>query len=388
MKKHLKYTLTSLSILAIAGLLVGCNGAATTAEATDIPVVADASSDTVVAEAVIEPARSEELSFEMGGKVVEVLVAEGDAVEEGDVIARLQTEDLDRALTQADLNLRQAQLRLEQLEQPPEERDVASAEAAVASAQAAYNEALQQLTLTEHSQATGEEVRAARYARDEAYRVYQDLVAKRDSGERSIGDSIVARAHDAYLDADGQYNRAVERAEFELLSARNAVNEAHRAVEQAGRDLEAVLEEADALDLQAAQLEIEAAALALEEAESALDDAILTAPFDGTVATLTVDVGDTVGAGQSALVLATLDELQAVTKDLTELDVVRVKAGQDVTVSVDAMPDEEFAGVVSEIALQPGDYRGDVVYAITVELADVDAPLYWGMTALVEIQAE
>jgi HlyD family secretion protein len=388
MKKHLKYTLTSLSILAIAGLLAGCNGAATTAEATDIPVVVDASSDAVVAEAVIEPARSEELSFEMGGRVVEVLVAEGDAVKAGDVIARLQTEDLDRALAQADLNLRQAQLRLEQLEQPPEERDVASAEAAVTSAQAAYNEALQQLTLTEHAQATGDDVRAARYARDEAYRVYQDLVAKRDRGVESIGDSIVARAHDAYLDAEGQYNRTVERAEFELLSARNAVNEAYRAVEQAERDLEAVLEEPDALDLRAARLEIEAAALALEEAESALEDATLAAPFDGTVTTLTIDVGDTVGAGQSALVLATLDELQAVTKDLTELDVVRVKEGQDVAVSVDAMPDEAFAGVVSEIALQPGDYRGDVVYAVTVDLTDADAPLYWGMTALVEIETQ
>jgi HlyD family secretion protein len=389
MKKHLKHTLTSLSILAIAGLLAGCNGAATTAEATDIPIVADASSDTVVAEAVIEPARSEELSFEMGGKVVEVLVAEGDAVKTGDVIARLQTEDLDRALSQADLNLRQAQLRLEQLEQPPEERDVASAEAAVVSAQAAYGEALKQLTLTEHAQATGDDVRAARYARDEAYRVYQDLVAKRDRGVRGIGDSVVARAHDAYLDAEGRYNRTVENADFQLLSARNAVSEAQRRIEQAQRDLEAAQEGADALDLQAAQLEIEAAALALEEAQSALDDAILTAPFDGTVATLDVEVGDTVGAGQNVLTLATLDQLQAVTKDLTELDVVRVEEGQAVTVSVDAMPDEAFAGVVREIALQPGDYRGDVVYAVTVDLTDAaDSPLYWGMTALVEIQAE
>ncbi|MBN1815550.1 MAG: biotin/lipoyl-binding protein, partial [Anaerolineae bacterium] len=90
MKKHLKYTLISLSILAVAALLTGCNGAAATAEATDIPIVADASSGTVVAEAVIEPARSEELSFEMGGKVVEVLVVEGDAVKAGDVIARLE----------------------------------------------------------------------------------------------------------------------------------------------------------------------------------------------------------------------------------------------------------------------------------------------------------
>jgi HlyD family secretion protein len=69
--------------------------------------------------------------------------------------------------------------------------------------------------------------------------------------------------------------------------------------------------------------------------------------------------------------------------------VVRVKVGQDVVVTVDAMPDEEFAGVVSEIALSPGDYRGDVVYAVTVDLSGTDDPrLRWGMTALVEIETE
>jgi len=224
-------------------------------------------------------------------------------------------------------------------------------------------------------------VRAARYARDEAYRLYQDLMAKRDRGVEHIGDSVVARAHDAYLDAEGQYNRAVENAEFQLLSARNAVNQAYRAVEQTARDLEAVLEEPDALDLQAARLDI-------EEAESALADARLEAPFDGTVTTLNIDVGDTIGTGQSALVLATLDQLQAVTKDLTELDVVRVEVGQEVVVTVDALPDEIFVGTVSEIALAPGDYRGDVVYAVTVDLADSHSPLYWGMTALVEIETE
>jgi hypothetical protein len=52
------------------------------------------------------------------------------------------------------------------------------------------------------------------------------------------------------------------------------------------------------------------------------------------------------------------------------------------------MPEEAFAGTVSEIALSPGDYRGDVVYAVTVDLAGADAPLYWGMTTLVEIQVD
>jgi HlyD family secretion protein len=378
-----------LVLLVAAGLLAGCGGTAAASEPTEVPVVADASGGAVVAEAVIEPARWEQLSFEMGGKVVDVLVVEGSAVKAGDPIARLETDDLDRALANADLSLRQAQLRLAQLEKSADESDIAAAEAAIANAQAAYNEALKQLTLTEDSVAVGDEVRAARYAKDEAYRVYQDLQAKYDRGEAGVEERHVARAHDAYQDAEGRYNRAVQNAELQLLAARNAVNQAKRALEQAQRDLEDLLEGPDALDVQAVQLEIEAAVLALEETQSALEDATLVATFDGTVAQLDVDVGDTVAAGQPAVVLATLDQLQAVTKDLTELDVVRVKAGQAVAVSVDALPEDEFAGVVSEIALQPGDYRGDVVYAVTIDLTDAaDSPLRWGMTALVEIKAE
>ena len=387
MKK--KHVFTATLALAVMGLLTGCNGAMTTAEPTDIPVVADASAGTVVAEAVIEPARWEQLSFEMNGKVVDVLVVEGSVVKAGDPIARLETDDLDRALANADLSLRQAQLQLAQLEKPADESDIAAAEAAIANAQAAYNEALKQLTLTQDSVAVGDEVRAARFAKDEAYRVYQDLQAKYDRGENGIEERHVARAHDAYQDAEGRYNRAVQNAELQLLAVRNAVNQANRALEQAQRDMEGLLEGPDALDVQAVQLEIEAAALALEETQSALEDATLVATFDGTVAQLDVDAGDTVAAGQPVVVLATLDRLQAVTKDLTELDVVRVKAGQAVAVSVDALPEDEFAGVVSEIALQPGDYRGDVVYAVTVDLTDAgDSPLRLGMTALVEIQAE
>ena len=47
--------LIGLMLLAAAGLLAGCGGTASASEPTDIPVVADASAGTVVAEAVIEP---------------------------------------------------------------------------------------------------------------------------------------------------------------------------------------------------------------------------------------------------------------------------------------------------------------------------------------------
>jgi len=383
-KKHVWAGLLALTAVL---LLAGCGGTATeTVSPDEVPVVAQNADDKVVAEAVIEPARSSEMSFEMGGDVVTVLVAEGDTVAEGDLLIQLETEDLSRALAQAELSLRQAQLQLEQLEEPADEADVEVARAAVSDAAAAYEEARSNLTITEHSVSVGEAVRAARAARDETYRVYQNLQAKYDANPKQVSETRLNFARDAYLDALGAYNRAVEGAELEMTTAQNAVTRAYHALEQAQNELDKLLEGADALDIEAAKLEIDAAQLALEEAQSNLEDAVLIAPFDGTVAAVEVDLGDTVAPGQVVVVLATLDQLQARTTDLTELDVARVKEGQSATVTVDALPDDEFSGTVSDISLQPGDYRGDVVYAVTIALSDTgDAPLRWGMTALVEI---
>jgi HlyD family secretion protein len=384
MKK--KRVLVGLLALTSVAVLTGCGGSAEAAQETELPVVAQEADNKVVAEGIIEPARSSELSFEMGGDVITVLISEGDTVAEGDLLIQLETEDLSRALSRAELSLRQAQLRLEQLEEPADEADVEIARAAVSDAAAAYAEARSSLTATEHSVSVGEAVRAARAARDETHRVYQGIQTKKNEGQRYDEDRLTM-AHDAYLDALGAYNRAVESAELQMTTAQNAATHAYHALEQAQNSLDKLLEGADELDIEAAQLDIDAAQLALEEAQSSLDDAILVAPFDGIVAAVEVEEQDTVAPGQTVVVLATLDELQARTTDLTELDVARIEEGQSATVTVDALPDDAFAGRVSEIALQPGDYRGDVVYAVTVELTDTDgAPLRWGMTALVEIE--
>jgi HlyD family secretion protein len=377
-----------LLMLAIVGLLAGCGGteAAEAEAANETPVVASDASDKVVAEGVIEPARWSELGFDVAGDVVAVLVEEGDVVREGDPLIQLDTDDLGRAVTRAEISLRQAQLRLEQLEDPPDEVDVEIARAAVSDAAAAYQQAQMNLTMTEHGISVGDNVRATRFARDETYRIYQDLMNECQDKD----DPDIAAAHNAYLDALGAYNRAVEGAELQLTTAKNQVTSAYHALEQANNSLGKLLDGADEEDIEAARLDVEAATLALDEVNSQLEEATLVAPFDGTVATVDVEVGDEVVPGQQiVVVLATLDQLQARTTDLTELDVARVEVGQSATVTVDALPDQEFSGVVQEIALQPGDYRGDVVYAVTVELTDVeDAPLRWGMTALVEIETE
>ena len=372
-------------VLATGVLLAGCGGAQSTEAAPtgEVPVVADTSDGKVVAEAVIEPARSSELRFDAAGDVAEVLVQEGDAVAAGSVLARLEKADLERAVAQSELALQQAQLRLEQLQEPAREADVEAARAALSDAQAAYQQARQNQTLTGHSVSVGDEVRAARYARDETYRVYQNLVNK-----LSADDSRLAAAHDAYLNALGAYNRAVENADLQLANAKNELTRAYHAIQEAQNGLDALLEGMDEQEVEAARLEVKTAELSLDAARSNLEQAVLVAPFAGIVTAANVEPGDAAAPGEVAFVLATLEQLQARTTDLTELDVARVAEGQAVVVTVDALPDLKLPGRVVRIGLQSVDYRGDVTYPVYVALDEPAPELRWGMTALVEIEAE
>jgi HlyD family secretion protein len=386
--------------LGLVGLLAGCGGAGSpeAVPAEEVPVVAQEAGK-VVAEAVIEPARWSELRFEVGGDLTEVLVAEGDVVAAGDLLARLETTDLERAVAQAELSLREAQvglsqawLKLEQLQEPADEAEVRRAEHAVDQAAAALKAAELDLTEAVDSVLLNETLEDAEEVYEDLGHKYEVQVEKYESGEEPdywYVDQAQERLEDAKLNLD----RIRQQGEARLQDVRNAVQKAEQAYREAEDALAELLEGADALEVEAAEKEIEAAEvgvdtaeLALEEARSDLEGAELVAAFDGVIVDVRVDAGDEVGADEVAVVMATLDELQARTVDLTELDVARVVEGQAVVVTVDALPGVEMSGRVARIGLQAEDYRGDVTYPVYVELEGAVEELRWGMTAMVEIE--
>lgn len=374
-------------LLLAAGALIGCGGATPTATATEVPVVPEAGEGTVVAEAVIEPADWNDVRFGISGVVAEVLVREGDVVQEGTPLARLETADLERAVARARIALRQAEIALERLQEPPEEADVRQAQNAVEQASAALKAAQLNLQAVLNSPLLNEALKDAQRAYDDAKQRYETTLARYNRGETDYW--FVDHEQKLYEDAELELKRVRQQAAAQETAARNEVARAQQAYQEAQDALARLLEGAKPSEIEAQELAVQAARLALEEAQSNLEKATLKAPFPGTVTAVNVKVGDVVAAGQSAFVLATLDRLQARTTDLTELDVARVAVGQQAKVKVDALPGREFTGKVRTIALQAGDYRGDVVYAVTVTLDDVgDAPLRWGMTAQVEIRTE
>lgn len=108
------------------------------------------------AEGKIRPPSFANLSFEIGGDVAEILVREGDAVQAGDTLIRLDSKELDNALVQAQASVASAQAAV-----AAAQADRQQAQAAVATAQDAVAIAQAQLALVQAGART-EDIAAAR----------------------------------------------------------------------------------------------------------------------------------------------------------------------------------------------------------------------------------
>jgi RND family efflux transporter MFP subunit len=140
--------------------------------------------------------------------------------------------------------------------------------------------------------------------------------------------------------------------------------------------------------LESAVADVDRAQALLDSAKTTLESqSTLAAPFNGTVVSVDVTAGETVVPGRVVVLLGDLSKYQIETTDLSERVVTRVKVGQPVKVSIQAL-NQDFTGKVVEVALLSSTLGGDVVYTVTIQLDKQPAGLLWGMSADVEIQAE
>lgn len=117
----------------------------------------------------------------------------------------------------------------------------------------------------------------------------------------------------------------------------------------------------------------------LADLEDSLD---IKAKMDGVITTVSVKTGDEVVAGDALLEVAG-DSGYTMTLSIDELDISSVKHGQNVTITLDALSDQEFTGTVSNISFSgSGSYVTS--YTVTVETAQIEGA-YPGMSASAEI---
>ena len=401
-----------LLMLMVIGLLAGCAGSTATtetevAEALRAPVREDEGA--VIAEATIVPAVWSELRFVGGGTVVEVLVEEGDEVAAGDLLVRLDATDAELGVLEAEAALALAEAQLAQVQAGPRQQEIAVAQARLAAAEVALAQAVAQQdelaagATDAQIAATRAEIAAARITLRQAEEEHDDTLdcveVRKENGEKEKVCPLLGPTEERARFALEAANDALVVAQVELAALQDGVEPQLRAaqagVESAAAQWEAAQARLDLVkagsrpeEIASVEVQVAQAAVAVAAAESAIERFELRAPSAGTVTKVTVDVGETAAPGEVVVILASLDQLQARTTDLTELDIARVAEGQSVMVTVDALPGDEFRGRVTRIGEQGVDYRGDVTYPVFIAL-DGDVPgLRWGMTALVEIDTE
>jgi RND family efflux transporter MFP subunit len=138
---------------------------------------------------------------------------------------------------------------------------------------------------------------------------------------------------------------------------------------------------------QRADARVQQAQVMLELAQINLAEGTLTAPSDGIVTSLSVIPGGFVPSDQAVVTLATLDNVQVETTDLSERDITNVRVGAPVDIFIEAL-NENFSGRVASISPRADTVGGDVVFKVTIAFDQQPEKVLWGMTAEVNIEEE
>lgn len=290
----------------------GASGATMAEVSLEKPASANLS-DSLTASGSIEAAAPSDIEVPEGLKVTEVAAAAGQKVNAGDLLAKLDADELDRAVRAQQAQVQKQQLALEALreEQPVDSSGVDAAQTALAGAQA------------DRDRANGRAAEAVQQAETALERAKQDEQAASDALEelqqkppeeleegeleaaqlaldtarsaRETAEQALASARQAAEDTALSGDRSVASAESALQSAQKSYSEAAKQAETAGK--------ANAADAQLAQLELEEAQRLLDRL-TALQQAggCITAPAGGTLVRLDLTAGQptVASAGQLA----------------------------------------------------------------------------------------
>ena len=410
--------ITMIAIGAVIGLgLFGCSESSSPGSQVSTPSPSGPGDvpEIVAAEAVVVPQKEADLSFKGMGRVQEMLVSEDETVTAGQELAKLETRDLELAVRRAEAGLESAkaqlakakagalpeEIALAEAEVDIAEGNLAAAEAALSSAQASLSKLLagpteRDLQIAEKQvELAKNQLWGAQSQRDVIGDAMNKFPPRATQVEYEAAKSQVAAAESQVAVAELQLEELKAGARPEdIASARAQVDQAEAGVqiaeaqvEQAQAQLSLVKAGSRAEDIAVAEAAVAQAEAGLTEAKNALEDAVLKAPFDGTVGAVMIEEGELVSPQLPIIRLGDLTRLRVQTSDLSEADVNRVKVGQEATITMDALEGKTLKGKVARVASLATERRGDRVYAVTLDLeVGSESGLRWGMSAFVEIK--
>ncbi len=320
-------------------------------EALTVPVTADKLTVRITASGSVKPLRTVNLSPNTSGILETLLVEQGDRVTQGQLIGRMDSDQLNTQLAQNQASVAEAQAQLEDELNGASDTDVRQAEAALAAVRAQLNEARSRQTLSENDL-------------DRNQRLYEQGAIARSDLDKTINENRSAIA------GVNQVLAQVEEAEQRLLDQQDGNDS--EAIAQAQARLDRAIGQRQTIEVQIAETEIRA-------------------PFDGIVTQRFAEVGafvtptataSEVTSATSTAIVAIASGLEVIA-EVPEADVDRIKVGQAAEVQADSFPGETFKGTVRLIAPEAIEKQNVTVFQVRVRLVTGVDQLRSNMTTTV-----
>jgi HlyD family secretion protein len=318
--------------------------------ALTVPVETTAITVRITASGDVEPFRSVNLSPKNSGIVRELLVEQGDKVSQGQVIARMDSRDLDAQLRQNQAAVAEAEAQLIDVQQGTAREQIAQSEANLAAVQAQINDAQARLDLAR---------------------------LNRDRNESLVNQGALSQSE-------------LDRSNSDVRSAEANLDQVQFRVEEARQRLADIADAPDPEAIAQAQARLESARGRLQATETQLEDTLIRAPFSGVITqkfategafvTPTTTASDASSATSTAIV-ALADGLEVVA-EVPEADIAQIKPNQDVEITADAFANQTFKGKVRFIAPEAIEKRSVTIFQVRIRLLTGQTQLLSNMSFL------
>jgi len=307
---------------------------------------------TVSSTGTVTPVTTVQVGSQVSGQIRELYVDFNSKVQEGQVIARIDPENFESRVRQADAELAVARANVT-IQRATVERTRAELENAYAALAATKAQTEKARVVLVHAKRDLDRKRA----------LHQQAIISKSQ----IDDAVAAhdQAHAQLIATEAQ-----EQAQASIVLSRKAQVKMSQA------------------QVEHALAQVNQREAALHNSKIDLEHTVIRSPLDGLVIQRNVDIGQTVAASLQAPTLFTIAQdlrNMQVDTNVDEADIGRIQVGQRVTFTVDAFPGRDFTGQVKQIRKAPQTIQNVVTYTVVVTAENQDQHLLPGMTANVQL---
>lgn len=353
-------------IIAIPGTaywIIQKNSPRRDAAALTVPVKSQTVTIRVTASGTVAPLQTVNLSPKSPSRIAELYVEQGDRVQAGQVIARMENNELQAQRAQAVASLEEARQKLAQLKVGTRIEEIQQAEAEVTRAQ-------------------GEITRVRGQIADAQSLLEFSRTQTRRQRELASQGAIAANSLDEFLRKEQSAQETLNQARAQLSQSQAQYNQT---IQQLAQKRNGSTRE----EIAQAEARVASAAAQVKQFDSNIQDTVVRAPFAGQITQRYASVGAFVtpttsasatSSATSSSIVALASSLEVLAK-VPEADIGQVKVGQAVEVKVDAFPEESFKGQVRLIAPEAVVDRDVTSFQVRVRLLTGQAKLRSGMNA-------